>query len=252
MRGSVSPTAWIVAAVAMVAVGAAATTGPAPSERHCSGGTKAGVSCATDADCPDGVCHRLHAICDAGGDERFDCPCPGGTCVLGLGCGGDTDLGTCSGGSRAGSCCDPFVACGDGAACVTTAKICAGGLEKGFGCLRDAHCPGSDCVATTSVCRGGMFDGFPCLEPPDCAAGAVCEGWIAPTPGPGPACVGDCDGSGSVTVDEILTLVNIGLGAATTTACTAGDADGDGSITVDEIITAVRNGLEGCAAASVS
>jgi len=60
-------------------------------------------------------------------------------------------------------------------------------------------------------------------------------------------CVGAC-GGGQVTIDEILTMVNIALGNADVGACTAGDANADGQITVDEILTAVRNALNGCGA----
>ena len=44
-----------------------------------------------------------------------------------------------------------------------------------------------------------------------------------------PACVGDCDGGEQVTVDEILTMVNIALGNAPLSSCTAGNANGDRS-----------------------
>jgi hypothetical protein len=59
-------------------------------------------------------------------------------------------------------------------------------------------------------------------------------------------CVGDCDASGEVTVDEIITLVNISLGGAVLSTCPAGDRDGSGEITVDEIIAAVNNSLGNC------
>jgi hypothetical protein len=59
-------------------------------------------------------------------------------------------------------------------------------------------------------------------------------------------CLGDCDGSGAVTVDEIITLVSIGLGQATVDACSAGDGDSSGTITVDEIVTGTTNALQGC------
>jgi len=59
-------------------------------------------------------------------------------------------------------------------------------------------------------------------------------------------CVGDCNGNGQVTVDEILTMVNIALGNTPVTTCEAGDANHDGEITVDEILTAVNNALNGC------
>ncbi|MFI5398464.1 MAG: matrixin family metalloprotease [Candidatus Binatia bacterium] len=61
-----------------------------------------------------------------------------------------------------------------------------------------------------------------------------------------PPCTGDCNEDGVVTVDELLTMVNIALGNATIAQCQAGDANGDGHITVDEILTAVNNALNGC------
>ncbi len=68
-----------------------------------------------------------------------------------------------------------------------------------------------------------------------------------PTPTPTPVpCVGDCNGDHSVTVDELLTMVNIALGSADVTACGAGDANHDSQITIDEILTAVNNALNGC------
>jgi hypothetical protein len=62
-----------------------------------------------------------------------------------------------------------------------------------------------------------------------------------------PACIGDCDGDGNVTVDEVTTMVSVALGSANIAGCAAGDADGDGRITVDEILTATGNALDGCA-----
>lgn len=60
------------------------------------------------------------------------------------------------------------------------------------------------------------------------------------------ACVGDCDGGGSVTVDEIVRGVNIALGTAAADDCPAFDGDGSGSVTVDEVVTAVNSALNGC------
>jgi hypothetical protein len=74
-----------------------------------------------------------------------------------------------------------------------------------------------------------------------------------PTPSPPPTptstptpCVGDCTHDGSVTVDEILTMVNIALGNVDVSECEPGDANHDGQITVDEILTTVNNALNGC------
>lgn len=60
------------------------------------------------------------------------------------------------------------------------------------------------------------------------------------------ACVGDCDGSGDVTVNELITMVNIALGSASLSSCPAADADGSGDITINEIIAAVNNALGVC------
>ena len=60
------------------------------------------------------------------------------------------------------------------------------------------------------------------------------------------ACVGDCNHSTEVTIEELITLVNIALGSSPISACLAGNANGDGEITVNEIIAAVNNALNGC------
>ena len=59
-------------------------------------------------------------------------------------------------------------------------------------------------------------------------------------------CVGDCGGDAAVTVDELLTMVNIALGNADAGSCTAGNANHDGQITIDEILAAVNHALNGC------
>jgi hypothetical protein len=62
------------------------------------------------------------------------------------------------------------------------------------------------------------------------------------------ACVGDCNGSGVVTVDELLTMVNIALGTGDSLSCSAGGAPQGGPITIDAIVAAVNNALNGCPA----
>jgi hypothetical protein len=61
-----------------------------------------------------------------------------------------------------------------------------------------------------------------------------------------PVCVGDCDASGDVVVNELVKGVNIALGTMDVSECTAADGKADGGVTVDELVTAVRNALEGC------
>ncbi len=63
---------------------------------------------------------------------------------------------------------------------------------------------------------------------------------------PPPPCVGDCNRDGAVTVDEILTMVNIALGNASLSLCPTGDGNGDQQITIDEILSAVNSALNGC------
>jgi hypothetical protein len=66
-----------------------------------------------------------------------------------------------------------------------------------------------------------------------------------PTLTPKP-CVGDCDGSGDVGIDELLTMVNIALGRVPVTVCVAGDADHNGQISIAELLRAVNSALGGC------
>lgn len=65
-------------------------------------------------------------------------------------------------------------------------------------------------------------------------------------------CVGDCDSDAQVTVNEIITMVNVALGSAAANDCSAGDVNHDGAITVNEIIIAVNNALDGCPGATAT
>lgn len=60
------------------------------------------------------------------------------------------------------------------------------------------------------------------------------------------ACSGDCNEDGTVTVDEIITGVQIALGDSAVGQCIAFDANDDGLVTVDELIAAVNHALSGC------
>jgi len=70
------------------------------------------------------------------------------------------------------------------------------------------------------------------------------------TRGASAQCRGDCGQDGAVSVDEIVTLVNIALGNLEVGSCEAGDLNGDGQITVDEILSAVADALGGCTPAT--
>jgi len=56
---------------------------------------------------------------------------------------------------------------------------------------------------------------------------------------------GDCDRSGNVTVDEVITSVSVGLGETPVSMCYEADIDSSDSISVDEIITGVNSALNG-------
>jgi len=59
-------------------------------------------------------------------------------------------------------------------------------------------------------------------------------------------CDADCDRSGAVSIDELLTAVTIGLETGTVSACAAADRDGNRAVRVDEILAGVGGALAGC------
>jgi len=62
-------------------------------------------------------------------------------------------------------------------------------------------------------------------------------------------CVGDCSGNGTVTIDEVVTLVDIALGTAEASTCTSGIVPPGAAVTVATTIQAVNSALHGCGAA---
>jgi hypothetical protein len=62
-------------------------------------------------------------------------------------------------------------------------------------------------------------------------------------------CVGDCDGNGRITVDEVITLVNIALGNGG--ACPDGVSVGT-TVDIAVIIQAVNNALDGCTSSTLA
>jgi hypothetical protein len=59
-------------------------------------------------------------------------------------------------------------------------------------------------------------------------------------------CVGDCYCDGDVSISEIITCVNIALGNAPLSTCSACDPDGDGQVEIHELILAVTAAMDGC------
>jgi len=60
----------------------------------------------------------------------------------------------------------------------------------------------------------------------------------------GSTCYGDCNGDGMVTVNELVTLVNIALGDQTASACPS--LPPDATVTIADLVLAVNNALNGC------
>jgi hypothetical protein len=72
----------------------------------------------------------------------------------------------------------------------------------------------------------------------------LAEGKVTVSGGGG--CVGDCNGTGDVVVNELIIGVNIALGNAPVANCSTFDANSDGMVTINELILGVNNALNGC------
>ncbi|MBX3028479.1 hypothetical protein KF840_26595 [bacterium] len=64
----------------------------------------------------------------------------------------------------------------------------------------------------------------------------------------GAQCAGDCNGDGTVAINELITGVNIALGSSPVSACPSFDGNGDGTVAINELIAAVNNALGSCTA----
>jgi hypothetical protein len=82
------------------------------------------------------------------------------------------------------------------------------------------------------ICRSG--GDFPCTG--DAGAVLVVDR----------GCLGDCNGDGRTSVDELVTIINIVLGTRPIASCSAADSNGDGEIKIDDVLAAVRIALNGC------
>ena len=67
-------------------------------------------------------------------------------------------------------------------------------------------------------------------------------------PPPTPACVGDCNGDGMVSIDELVLGVDITLGSASVDGCRAFDCSGAGTVAIDCLVQGVTASLNGCPA----
>jgi len=69
---------------------------------------------------------------------------------------------------------------------------------------------------------------------------------VFPSTGALAQCAGDCDESGGVAVNELVSGVRIALERAPLNNCASFDINGNGRVAVNELIAAVGNALNGC------
>lgn len=95
----------------------------------------------------------------------------------------------------------------------------------------------------TEATPGATATPTPSPSPSPTAETATPSPTVAPEP-----CTGNCDGNDRVTVDELITLVNIALDKQSPSACTPGIPAGE-SVDIALLVRAVGNALRGCPAA---
>src|SRR5512143_1632100 len=66
------------------------------------------------------------------------------------------------------------------------------------------------------------------------------------TPVSAPAACPDCDGDGSVAINELITGIGIALGSTPLGVCPTFDRDADGVVAIDELVAGIGAALDGC------
>lgn len=154
---------------------------------------------------------------------------------------------------ESGACAPQLMQCPQGAD-MCTVNFC--NPDTG-GCDSESN----TCLEQCATCdpSTGLCDLDPMPDDTECDDGSACTGAdhcvsgncvgtvgaVTPVPTPAVDCAGDCDGGGDVAVNELITLVNIALGAASSTVCPNGAPSG-GEVDISLIISGVNNALNGC------
>lgn len=139
----------------------------------------------------------------------------------------------------------------NGADCSDPDRCESGNCVDGV-CCEVAECPaGEFCAPLTGMCQSGPT---PTRTSSPTATATPTEPTTAtPTLTPTPiltptlaVCPGDCNRDGVVTIDELVTALDVALGKQSLEACMALDADESGTVTIDELVVAVDASIGGC------
>jgi len=229
----------------------------APLNTPCAGGCG---TCQAFIPLPDVPLQCLGDLANNGSscDASFQGPCLQGACLM---------LSTGLGSALANCIPRPLE-------CPATGN-CKGACNPGTGqcdnsisrCFPDCErCDQGQCVPAN---QGGACEDFnPCTSQSRCetiAFGGESRGFCAagvpngevptptptgqvptPTVPPSGGCAGDCNGDHEVTINELITGVNIALGSAQLTQCPSFDRNGDGEVAINELIQGVNAALGSC------
>lgn len=146
----------------------------------CDGGPNEGANCASDAECPFYGCDNAGLqFCNTGPRNNLTCT-SGSDCP----CTNPADSANCP---AEGSRCVPRTSCSGGTrfnqVCTTSAEcpvftcgtsVCSGGSNGGAPCLSNEDCDGGSCV-DRPFCQGGERDGKTCSSGSDCPGGECFE-----------------------------------------------------------------------------
>ncbi len=100
--------------------------------------------------------------------------------------------------------------------------------------------------ATWIACGNGRREGAEVCDDGNVDDGDCCSTTCEAQSGPTCICAGDCNGDGSVAINELVIGVGITLGRLPLERCTSLDTNNDGATSINELITAVGNALKGC------
>jgi hypothetical protein len=143
---------------------------------------------------------------------------------------------------------------------IDTLRRCSTNLQQS--CMADGDCAGGVCVEAGPFYIYDARDGRrlnSLLLPANVAGGpSIVDGTVFIPYGTFdvdggvvayalPACLGDCNRNDVVSVDELVTGVNIALSQAPINRCFAMDGNGDQAVRVNELVGATNGLLQGCA-----